>query len=474
MGNERGGLTRRTVLRAGAAGLAIAAAPRATRAAAAAETAYVPRPNPTQYTLAVAATRLDPDGRGAVDAITANGALPGPEIRARRGEQLRVLVENRLADQPTTIHWHGLLVPAGMDGVPEVSNAPIAPGRTYVYEYPLRQTGTYWYHSHYGFQEQRGLFGPLIVEDDDPTRDAVVMLSDWLRRDPTAVYEGLRTPAATTPGMAMGAMKMADLADVDYDAFLLNGRAAAAPWRFAAKAGEPIRLRLINAGASTYFRLRLDGHRLRITHADGLAVEPVTVDHLLMGMGETYDATVTLSGRGAYTLHAVSQDGSGQAVGVLHTPEIAAPAANLTMPRFDDGVALAYAMLRAPVPTTLPAGPRRSVDLPLQGDMARYIWTLGGQVYPRADPLLIRQGDQVEVVMKNETGMWHPMHLHGHYFRLLQGAGERAPLKHTVNVAPGETARIEFTADNPGNWIFHCHNLYHFEAGMGRVFQYEA
>ena len=475
MGKEQRGVSRRTVLRAGAAGLAFAAGPRAAMAAATSEAAYVPRPNATQYTLRVAITPQNPDGRGAVNAVTANGTLPGPEIRARRGDQLRVLVENGLAGQPTTIHWHGLLVPAGMDGVPDVSNAPIAPGRTYVYEYPLRQSGTYWYHSHYGFQEQRGLFGPLIIEDDAPGgRDAVVLLSDWLRRDPTAVYEGLRRPTAKAPGMDMAAMKMADLADVDYDAFLLNGRVSAAPWHFAAKPGEPIRLRLINAGASTYFRVRLDGHRLRITHADGLAVEPVTVDHVLIGMGETYDATVTLTGRGAYTLHAVAQDGSGQAVGVLHTPEIADPTADLTMPSFDDGTALSYAMLRAPAPTTLPAGPRRRFELPLQGDMARYIWKLGDQVYPQADPLLIRQGDQVEVVMKNETGMWHPMHLHGHYFRLLQDAGDRAPLKHTVNVAPGETARIEFTADNPGNWIFHCHNLYHFEAGMGRVFQYEA
>jgi FtsP/CotA-like multicopper oxidase with cupredoxin domain len=469
---ERGGISRRTVLRAGAAGLAIATSPRVAAAAAPSKAAYVPRPDPTQYTLRVAGTALDPDGQATVTAITANGTLPGPEIRARQGEQLRILVENQLDDQPTTIHWHGVLVPAGMDGVPQVSNAPIAARRTYVYEYPLRQSGTYWYHSHYGFQEQRGLFGPLIIEDGDDARDAVVMVSDWLHRDPTAVYQSLKKTPAETPGMNMASMKMADLADVDYDAFLLNGRGPAQPWTFAAKPGERIRLRLINAGASTYFRLRLDGHRLQVTHADGLAVEPVTVDHLLMGMGETYDASVTLSASGSYTLHAVAQDGSGQALGVLHTPDVA-PAANPQRPRFDDGTMLTYAMLRAPAATTLADGPQRSFDLPLQGDMARYVWMLGGQVYPQADPLLIRQGDRVEVVMKNETGMWHPMHLHGHYFRLLQGGGDRCPLKHTVNVAPGETARIEFTADNPGNWIVHCHNLYHFEAGMGRVFQYE-
>jgi len=168
----------------------------------------------------------------------------------------------------------------------------------------------------------------------------------------------------------------------------------------------------------------------------------------------------------------VAQDGSGQAVGVLHTPDVV-PTPNLTMPAFD-GRALSYADLHAVAPTTLPHGPTRSFRLALQGDMSRYIWTIDGQVYPKADPLLIRQGDRVEVEMKNETMMWHPMHLHGHFFRVLQGAGELSPLKHTVNVAPRETVKFEFTADNPGQWIFHCHNLYHLEAGMARVFEYQA
>jgi len=190
-----------------------------------------------------------------------------------------------------------------------------------------------------------------------------------------------------------------------------------------------------------------------------------------MGMAECYDAVVSLPASGSYTLHAVAQDGSGQAVGVLYTPDVA-PAPNLTKPTFD-GRALSYTDLRAAAPTTLPVGPTRSFRLALQGDMSRYIWTIDRQVYPKADPLLIRQGDRVEVEMKNETMMWHPMHLHGHFFRVLQGAGELCPLKHTVNVAPRETVKFEFTADNPGRWIFHCHNLYHLEAGMARVFEYE-
>jgi FtsP/CotA-like multicopper oxidase with cupredoxin domain len=445
---------------------------------------YVPRPGTPQYVLRIAATTLDPDGRQPVASVTANGTFPGPEIRVRRGDQLRVVVENQLDDDATSIHWHGLLVPAAMDGVPDVSNRPIASRRTYVYEFPIRQSGTYWYHSHWRLQEQIGLAGPFVIEDDEPAkqRDAVVVLSDWLHRSPYEVLAGLGEKTAASTPMAMGGktpaapMAMnggakADLADITYDAFLLNGRGNNAPWTMSVEPGEKIRLRVINAGASTYFRLRLDGHPLEVTHADGIAVEPVTVDYLLMGMAECYDVTVALAQAGSYTLHAVAQDGSGQAVGVLHTRGVV-PKVNLEMPKFD-GRALSYSMLRATAPTTLPAGPTRTFRLALQGDMKRYVWTIDGQVYPKADPLLIRQGEQVQIELVNETMMWHPMHLHGHFFRLLQGAGELSPLKHTVNVAPRETVKIEFGADNPGAWIFHCHNLYHFEAGMARVFEYE-
>lgn len=466
---------------------------------------YVPRPDPTEYVLGVGRSTVDPDGKKAMPAVVVNARLPGPEIRVREGEMFRALVENRLGDSPTSVHWHGLLVPAGMDGVPDISNAPIPAKQTYVYEFPIRQSGTYWYHSHVGFQEQMGFYGPFIIEPrEEPLRvdhDAVVMLGDWLHRSPDQVFAELRgekggAPAAAAgkegvagmagmkpvpsaapaagPSPAMAGMAMgggADLSDVKYDAFLLNGKAANAPWTLVARPGEKIRLRLINAAGSTYFQLALDGHPLEVTHADGLAVEPVTVDHLLMGMAETYDVIVTLTKPGSHTLHAVAQDGSGQAVGVLHTPD-AKPAPNLEMPAFQ-GRSLEYAALRAPASTVLPPGPARRFSLPLQGDMARYVWMIDGQVWPKADPLVIRRGERVELELVNQTMMWHPMHLHGHFFRLLQGAGDFAPLKHTVNVAPQETVRIEFTADNPGRWFFHCHNVYHLEAGMAREIVYE-
>ena len=477
------GLTRRAVLQGAAAAATVVAAPRVAHAVSrrmSSEAAYVPRPGTTTYTFGVGAASINPDAAQPVSAVLVNDSLPGSAVRVREGEQLRIVVENRLTDAPTSIHWHGVLVPAAMDGVPNISNAPIEPGQMYVYEYPLRQAGTYWYHSHAGFQEQRGCYGAFIIEPAHEAlqaeHDAVVICGDWLHRDPSAAFAELRagkTPAAGKPMDGGGGMTMgggADLADLSYDAFLLNGRGPADPWMLAVRSGERVRLRLINGAASTYFRLLLDGHRLQITHADGLPVQPVTVDHLLIGMGETYDAVVQLSRRGSYTLHAVAQDGSGQALGVLHTVD-SAPDVNRAMPRFD-GRALAYSDLRALAPTTLPAGRVQSFRLPLQGDMARYIWMIDGQAWPQADPLRIHPGDRVQVELVNQTTMWHPMHLHGHFFRLLQGAGEYCPLKHTVNVAPSETVRIEFTADNPGNWFFHCHNAYHLEAGMARVFQY--
>ncbi len=506
---QQAAVTRREFLHGGGVAIASLALADAASAAATPTRGAVPTPGATTKVLRVLPTTLNPDGRQDVAGITVDGTLPGPEIRVREGDLVRLQLENHLPDAPTLIHWHGLLLPAAMDGVPDVSVAPVAPGRMFVYEYPIRQSGTYWYHSHVGFQEQRGLAAAFVIEPRrDPGRydhDAVVMLSDWLHGDPRAIIPRLRAenakqapaapaampvaPGATmAPGTTMApamkmdpaaepaaepTMKMAggmDLSDVKYDAFLLNGRGAQAPWTLAARPGQRVRLRLINAGSSTYFTVSLDDHALEVTHADGLPVRPVVVDRILMGMAECYDVVVRLKGSGSHTLHAVAQDGSGQAVGVLHTPDVR-PVANAAIPA-PGPRALSYGDLRSVEETTLPPGDVHAFRLPLQGDMRRYVWMIDGQAYPDAQPLVIRQGERVRVEMTNETGMWHPMHLHGHFFRVLTDDGPFCPLKHTVNVAPKETVRIEFSADNPGRWFFHCHNLYHLEAGMARVWEY--
>lgn len=264
----------------------------------------------------------------------------------------------------------------------------------------------------------------------------------------------------------------ADLSDVAYPSFLLNGRGNRNPWAAVARPGERVRLRFINGSASTFFRVMVDGHPLTITHADGPAVKAVEVDNMLMGTAETYDALVTMGPSGSYTIRAAAQDGSGQAVGVLHTPD-SSPRADLSKPRWKPR-ALDYAQLEAPEPATLPKGPDRSYDLALSGDMEKYVWSINGQVYPDADPLIVKEGERVHIAMENKTRMWHPMHLHGHFFRLIKPGADmaRSPLKHTVKVPPGGRVRFALAADNPGRWFFHCHNLYHLDAGMARVFVY--
>lgn len=498
------GLSRRELMRRG--GLAIAAvgaAPILARGASA-ETApsapgatdvpRVPTPGATTLVLRARRTMQNPDGRLDVPAMTYNDTLPGPEIRVREGDTVRFQLENLLGDQDTLTHWHGLLLPASMDGVPRVSSAPVPPKRVLVYEYPIRQSGTYWYHSHQGLQEQLGLYGAFVIEPKHEPGgydvDAVLLFSDWTHQDPDGIVPNLRKEGVARAGKAKGGMSgggmsgkdgMAkaagmgapDLSDVKYDAFLLNGTGTQAPFTLAVKPGQRVRLRLVNGAASTYFFVQMDGHPLRITHADGQPVRPVEVDRVLLGMGETYDAVVEIREAGAFTIHGLAQDGSGQAVGVLHTP--GSPATpNLSMPAPGPRT-LAYSELRAPEDTTLPEGEVRSFRLVLGGDMSAYTWSINGALYPDADPLLIRQGERVQVEIVNQTMMYHPMHLHGHFFRLLSGSGgdRFAPRKHTVNLAPGGTERVEFTADNPGSWIFHCHNLYHFEAGMARVWTYE-
>jgi FtsP/CotA-like multicopper oxidase with cupredoxin domain len=437
-----------------------------------------PKPNKPQYVLKIGEQKLNPDLAKPEAAITANGVLPAPEIRVKEGEVLRIQVENRLIKQDTSIHWHGILVPAGMDGVPFISQAPIPPGQIYIYEYPVLQSGTYWYHSHFDLQEQMGLGGPLIIEPkSEPLpydRDYVIFLSDWLHYDPGQVIPNLRKQAKKET-TAMKMPKGPDLADVRYDALLLNGRGNKDPWSGLAKPGERVRLRIINGATSTFFRFLIEGIDLQITHADGLAVRPVVADSLFIGMGETYDAIVSFDASGSHLIRAqgLGQEGK-EAIGVLHTPDVK-PQTSAAKPFEAGRRPLSYRQLLAPAPTNLPQGPAKEFHLNLTGNMDRYIWSINNQVYPRAEPLLIEPGERVRLSMVNQTAMWHPMHLHGHFFRLQEPGVEApfAPLKHTVSVGPKQTVKIEFFADNPGKWFFHCHNLYHLEAGMAREFIYK-
>ncbi len=361
----------------------------------------------------------------------------------------------------TTVHWHGIPLPNPMDGVPDVTQPAIEPDRSFEYEYQVPVSGTYFYHSHVGLQPDRGLYGPLIVEEREPhvdyDREYTLMLDDYL---PDA-------PRPTPGGGGMGGHGgMNDPDRPEYTGLLLNGRRPSAPPIFDVRESERVRLRFVNASSATTFGVRIGGHPLSITHADGQPVEPVTVDAFEFGSGERYDAIVTADDPGTWEIQAVAIDGTERpARGILRYDTADGP----PVPPERPGTVLGYEDLRSTRSLDRFSGsPDRTFDLSLSGNMmGSGAWLIDGQAYPRADPLPISEGEHVRVRLTNRSPMLHPMHLHGHFFRV----GDA--LKDTV-VVPARmgTVTFDFVADNPGDWLFHCHNLYHLEAGMARVFEY--
>lgn len=481
-----------------------------------------------EYELEIDELRWSPDAAlRPVRALAINGGIPGPTLRFREGDVARIRVHNRLGKEETSIHWHGLLLPNEQDGVPHVTTPPIEPGATHTFEFPLRHAGTYWYHSHTGLQEQSGVYGSIVVapsagEAVRADRDEVVVLSDWTREQPDEVMRTLMSGnewysfkkgsmQSLTGAVAAGQWKSfwereasrmpaMDVSDVAYDAFLANGRRETAS---GARNGETVRLRFINAGASTYFYLQSATGPLTIVAADGPSVKPIRVKRLLMGMAETYDILVTVPATGRWEVRATSQDGSGHASVWLGQGEDH-PAPDIPRPDLynmddhllaaleeddaeipaNDAEALAaeperplppYARLRSTGSTRLdPALPRRTLELRLTGDMERYLWSFNGKTMAEDGVIKIRRGEVLRLELINDTMMHHPLHLHGHFFRVVDDRElPDAPLKHTVDLPPMGKRTIEFEADESGDWLFHCHLLYHMHMGMARVFSYE-
>ncbi|CAM3063591.1 multicopper oxidase family protein [Rariglobus hedericola] len=489
-----------------------------------------------EYSLDIAETTLSPAGK-LVRALTLNGSTPGPVLRFHEGDVARIHVNNRLAREETSVHWHGLLVPNLEDGVPYLTTPPILPGQSRTFEFHLKQAGTYWYHSHTGLQEQRGVYGSIVIEPrtgspartDLPRidREEVLVLSDWTNENPSEVIRSLLRRSdwyALRKGTAqslLGAFRAGhlkdylhrerarlpamDVSDVAYDAFLINGRPLQ---HLAARPGETIRLRVINAAASTYFYLNSATGPLTIIAADGIDVRPIQQNRLLIGMAETYDVLVTVPADGAWEIRATSQDNSGHASLLLGdiaatAPHVAPAPGPLEIYSMDmalsamlddldesgdltDAEALAgeadrplppYKRLHATAPTTLPAGaPVRELTLKLTGDMQRYLWSLNGQTMAENSTIPVKKGEVLRLVLVNNTMMHHPMHLHGHFFRLLMpDAGDPAysPLKHTVDVPPMSRRVIEFYANEDKDWLLHCHLLYHMMSGMARAVSYD-
>ena len=575
-------------------------------------------------------------------AMTINGTLPGPTLRFTEGDDAVMRVRNDLRED-TSIHWHGLLVPNDQDGVPHVNMAPIRPGETREYRFRLRHSGTFWYHSHSVLQEQLGIYGGIVITPKKGERiktnhDEVVILSDWTDEKPYDVltqlragreWQGIKKGTAQSwlgawQHKALGSyfmrslmrMPPMDLSDVAYRNFLVNGHPESS---LEAKAGETVRVRLINASASTYYFIEFAGAPVKIIAADGVDVQPVAPGRFMMAIAETYDLLVKVPARGAYELRATAQDGSGRSSFFIgrgerqFAPDV--PRANLYMnhgamnmgggnamggmdhskmkmegnaaptaekptshegmdhgsmmmegqgdsgemdhsamkqegtedmksmdhskmempakpekeaPKTDEMAGMDHSKMEMPAkskdgaseedpmagmdhaamghsagaaPAQSPGGhsmtnaerpgspyemlravrstrisddrPLREYTFRLQGNMIRYVWTLDGKTFTEADTINVRRGERVQFKFINETMMHHPMHLHGHFFRVLTGAGNFSPLKHTVDVPPFETRTIEFAADEPGDWMMHCHILYHAEVGMARVVHYE-
>jgi CopA family copper-resistance protein len=526
----------------------------------------------TSFDLGIGETPVNFSGARRI-ATTVNGSLPAPILRWREGDTVTLRVSNRLR-VPTSIHWHGILLPTGMDGVPGFSFDGISPGETFEYHFDVKQSGTYWYHSHSRFQDQTGVYGPIVVTPRDgerfPTqRDYVVMLSDWTDEDPEVLFANLKKMSdyynfnePTAVDFAHDALKMgfrealakrkmwnqmrmspADLGDVTAHTYtyLINGATSADNWTGLFARGEKVRLRFINGSAMSIFDVRIPGLKMTVVAADGQDVEPVSVDEFRIAVAETYDVIVeptddrawtvfaqsidrtgfvraTLSPRagmvadvpavdppqwltmkdmmGAMAMGAGMEHGHGDMAGMQHGSEAGSMAAMATAhharteygpgvdmrvdtPRTnldDPGIGLrnngrkvlTYADLHTIGGALDPRQPGREIELHLTGNMDRYMWSFDGEKFSDAKPLHFRHGERLRVTLVNDTMMPHPIHLHGMWSELESASGEFQVRKHTIMVQPAQRVSYLVNADAPGQWAYHCHLLYHMEAGMFR------
>ena len=427
--------------------------------------------------------------------------VPGPLIRANVGDELSVTLTNRL-DKPTSMHWHGLALQNDMDGAePATPNVPA--GATFTYTFSVPDAGTYWAHPHTGVESDTGLYLPVIVDDPKAKADYdaewIVMMDDWtdgVGRSPQQIFDELRSGgmgamgggAQPSPAMGSGQMGGApqmggqmggagsanllggDPGDVQYPYFVINGRIPEAPTTFSAKPGQRIRIRFINSGSDTAFRVALAGHRMTVTHTDGFPVVPTEVDALLMGMGERYDVIVTAAD-GVFPLVAAAEGKNGVARALLSTGSGNAPAPDFMPPELNGKVGTVDMF------TATPEAQLKftKADTDFQADLTAadtgYEWGINGP-FPKNKPFSIRQGQQATMTFTNKTRMWHPMHLHGHTFSVVGADGKLGARKDTVIVIPNQSVKIAILADNPGYWPLHCHNTYHAEAGMASTFDY--
>ncbi len=536
-----------------------------------------------EYRLTIRQEKVNKAGKE-VMGMTINGTIPGPVLEFTEGEYAVIYVKNEM-DVETSIHWHGLLLPNFYDGVPYLTTPPIEPGHTLKYEFPIKQSGTYWYHSHTMLQEQVGVFGSIVIHQKKETltydKELVLMLSDWTNEKPMSVLRNLKrrndwysyrkgTSTPLNQVIKRGAFKAqlkfwkqrmegVDIADIYYPAFLINGKQAIEYPEF--KAGEKVRLRIINGGASTQFWITFGGGNPVLVSADGLDVVPVKKDKIFIAIAETYDFIVTIPENRKIEFKITAQDGSGTAsafIGsgkILKAPSIPKPdkiammkkmakmdmkmgahalkfrpkkderykmkkeygmqmkgdmkemdgsktqasskmkmpkdttknemqkSSKMTIKEEDNsknssmkkgGMQYNYDYLKSPKKTNFNKDiPVKEILLNLTGNMQRYIWSMNGVPLSETDKIKIKGNQVTRITLNNLTMMHHPMHLHGHFFRVINKNGDYSPLKHTVNVPPMQSVTIEFYGNEYGDWFFHCHILYHMIGGMARVISYD-
>ncbi len=552
----------------------------------------------TEFDLTIGETPMNFTGATRT-AITVNGSIPAPLLRWREGTTVNLRVTNALPPgsihgHSTSIHWHGILLPANMDGVPGLSFDGINRGETYNYRFNVVQGGTYWYHSHTGFQEQAGLYGPLVIDPLEPEpfsydRDYVVLLSDWTDLDPVYLFNRLKKKSdydnfakrtvgdfvddvqqhglsATLANRKMwGEMRMTptDLSDVNGNTYtyLMNGTTSLGNWTGLFRSGEKVRLRFINGSSMTHFDVRIPGLKMTVVAADGQYVHPVTVDEFRIATAETFDVIVEPTGQDAFTIFAQDLGRTGYVSGTLAVREgLRAPVPSvdpkpiLTMddmghgmmggaghdmsamsagamagmdhggmdhsqhgttsmkpgpmatmdhgaagmqahpasetgnplvdmqtmnpvPKLDDpGIGLrdngrrvlTYADLRSTFPDPDGREPGREIELHLTGHMERFAWSFDGMKFSDAEPLRLNYGERMRIVLVNDTMMTHPIHLHGMWSDLEDADGNFQVRKHTIDMPPGSKRSYRVRADALGRWAYHCHLLYHMEAGMFR------
>ncbi|MUL84715.1 MULTISPECIES: multicopper oxidase family protein [unclassified Mycolicibacterium] len=440
-------------------------------------------------TLTAQRTRVDLGGTVA-DTIAYNDIVPGPLLRASVGDELAVTVRNRLG-HATSVHWHGIALRNDMDGA-SPATPDIADGRDFTYRFSVPHPGTYWAHPHTGLDADTGLYFPVIVDDpNDPGRyDAewVVMLDDWtdgVGPSPAQIYDRLRMPSGAghdmpdmgdMPGMngnsamdprgARGSASLGgDAGDVDYPMYVINGRNTQTPSSFRVRPGERVRIRLINAGSDTAFRVALAEHRMTVTHTDGFPVVPTEVDAVLIGMGERYDVVVTARD-GVFPLVAAAEGKNASARALLVTAGGSTPPPDYAPPEFQGRLGTVGMFTATPEATFDSAPTDAELPVELGGSMSNYEWTINGLSFAKARPLTVREGQRVALTFRNSSMMWHPMHLHGHTFQVLGDDGRPGARKDTLVVLPMQQLRVTFAADNHGLWMLHCHNTYHQESGM--------